>query len=70
MNLGALVTRSSRKDLPNFKLMSVAKAFGVKLDESLLHDANYDIKITRELFYKLVEALSHDSNHGKNERLA
>ena len=68
MNLGALVTRSSRKDLPNFKLMSVAKAFGVKLDESLLHDANYDIKITRELFYKLVEALSHDSNHGKNER--
>ena len=68
MNLGALATLTSRKELPNFKLMSVAKAFGVRLDETLLHDAHYDIKITRELFYKLMETLSDGRDHKQNGR--
>ena len=37
-------------NMPNFKLMSVAKEVGIAIDESNLHDANYDILITRAVY--------------------
>ena len=43
----------SRPSLPNVKLMTVAKEMGIKIDESRLHDATYDIELTREIYYKL-----------------
>jgi DNA polymerase III epsilon subunit-like protein len=43
-----------RSTFPNFKLETVAKSFGINLDESKLHGALYDTKITRELFYKVI----------------
>lgn len=42
-----------RHTLPDFKLVTVAKHFGIEWDESSAHDALYDIRKTRELFYAL-----------------
>lgn len=39
--------------MENFKLHTVAKELGISIDESKLHDAEYDIEITREI-YKLI----------------
>ncbi len=39
--------------MENFKLMTVARAVGIEIDESKLHDAKYDIELTRSI-YKIV----------------
>jgi len=44
-----------RHDMVNFKLMTVAAALGIKVDENKLHDAQYDIDLTRSI-YKIVTA--------------
>ena len=44
---------AQRTLMPNFKLMTVAKQVGIEVDESKLHDALYDIELTREV-YKIV----------------
>lgn len=43
-----------RADMENFKLMTVAKEMGIEIDESKLHDATYDIELTRLIYYKVV----------------
>lgn len=53
MVLAAAKLMNERATMINFKLMTVAKQLGIKLDESKLHDAFYDIKITREIHLKL-----------------
>ncbi|KKM25630.1 hypothetical protein LCGC14_1593020 [marine sediment metagenome] len=40
--------------LENYKLVTVAKYFGIEYEE---HDALEDIKVTREVFYKMLEYL-------------
>ena len=45
--------RNERSKLENFKLKTVAKYFGMQIDETRLHDAAYDIAITRDLYYKI-----------------
>ena len=40
-----------RNDMENFKLMTVAKTMGIEIDENKLHDATYDIELTRDIFY-------------------
>lgn len=52
-----LLQNNERSSMPDFKLGTVAKRFGVEVDESKQHDALYDIEITRELFYKLREKI-------------
>jgi DNA polymerase-3 subunit epsilon len=42
-----------RVGMENFKLMTVARAVGIEIDESKLHDAQYDIELTRTV-YKIV----------------
>jgi DNA polymerase-3 subunit epsilon len=42
-----------RVAMENFKLMTVARAVGIEIDESKLHDAQYDIELTRTI-YKIV----------------
>lgn len=42
-----------RQDMVNFKLMTVAAALGIKVDDTRLHDARYDIDLTRSI-YKIV----------------
>lgn len=44
-----------RQDMTNFQLKTVAAALGIKVDESKLHDATYDIDLTRWI-YKIVTA--------------
>lgn len=45
--------RRERASLENFKLHTIAKRFGITVDDNRLHDAQYDIGLTRDLYYKL-----------------
>lgn len=44
---------SRRHEMENFKLATVAKFMGINVDDEALHDAFYDIYLTREI-YKLM----------------
>ena len=48
-----------RHTMPNFKLMSVAREVGISIDASKLHDANYDILITRAV-YNIVSGIDFE----------
>lgn len=45
---------SERKLMPNFKLSSVAKQLGIVVDDDSLHDAFYDIELTRESYQRII----------------
>ncbi len=49
-----------RSSLNNFKLATVAKVLGLEFDEASMHDALYDIELTRELFYLLRDRVRKD----------
>ena len=51
--LAAQYLLNRRLGMPDFKLMSVASELGIEVDQSKLHDALYDIYLTREV-YKIV----------------
>lgn len=42
-----------RSHMPNFKLCTVAQAFGIKIEEEKLHDAMYDIYLTYEIYRRI-----------------
>ncbi len=42
-----------RNNMPDFKQSTVAKYLGVNVDDSLLHDANYDLTLCREIYNKV-----------------
>lgn len=42
-----------RHHMEDFKLKTVAKQLGIEVDESKLHDASYDIYLTRQMFNML-----------------
>ena len=42
-----------RPYMANFKQMSVAKALGITIDESRLHDASYDIELSQQIYDKV-----------------
>ena len=42
--------KDKRHEMENFKLMTVARQMGIEVDESQLHDALYDVKLTREIY--------------------
>lgn len=46
--------KDRRSLMPNFKLDSVAKALEIELDEDELHDAFYDVKLTRQIYRQLL----------------
>ena len=48
-----------RKAMPNFKLMTVARELGIDVDESRLHDALYDIELTRAV-YRIVTGIDYE----------
>lgn len=43
-----------RTEMPDFKLHTVAKQLGFEVDDTKLHDAMYDMELTRKMFYKIV----------------
>lgn len=45
-----------RRNMPSFKLKRVAEEVGIVVDESRLHDASYDVHLTREI-YNIVTGL-------------
>lgn len=54
-SIDALVIASNylqdvRKDLPDFKLHTVAKYLGIEIDETKLHNATYDNHITKSIY--------------------
>lgn len=55
MNMAAIKFMETREVFANFKLMTVAKAAGIEIDNNKAHDAMYDIEITKKLFYKLIQ---------------
>jgi DNA polymerase III subunit epsilon len=65
--LSSYVLREERAKLQDFKLKTVAKYLGITVDETKLHDARYDIGLTREIFYKLPQ-YGQESN--RQDRLA
>lgn len=46
---------SQRADMPDFKQETVARALGIDLESEKLHDAAYDIFITREIYKRLTQ---------------
>lgn len=45
-----------RREMPSFKQSRVAKELGIMIDEARLHDASYDVELTREI-YRIVTGL-------------
>lgn len=43
--------KSVRSKIENFKLSTVCDFVGLKVDSKRLHDADYDIELTRDLYY-------------------
>ena len=48
------VLMNIRPYMPNFKLGTVAKTFGIKFDENELHDAMIDIRLTIQIFNRIL----------------
>lgn len=42
-----------RADMENFKQGTVAKTFGIAIDDSKLHDALYDIEVCKAIYDKV-----------------
>lgn len=41
---------SRRTSMPNFQLHTVAETLGLEIDQTKLHDALYDVELTREVY--------------------
>ena len=46
--------KEERSKFPNFKLSTVAKALGIVVDETKLHEALYDSILTRSIYRKTI----------------
>lgn len=53
MVMASFKLRKVRHELTDFKQSTVAKYFGIEIDESKLHDAKYDIEICIKIFKML-----------------
>jgi DNA polymerase III subunit epsilon len=53
MVLASFFLRSNRQNVENFKLSTVCKWLEIEVDETGLHDALYDIKLTMQLYEKV-----------------
>lgn len=53
MVLATAYLAERRPEMENFKLSTVAKFMGINVDDEALHDAFYDIYLTREI-YKII----------------
>lgn len=56
MVLAAQALMPQRHEMPNFKLHTVAAAFGHSVTEDKLHDALYDIELTRNIYHSILKA--------------
>jgi len=64
MLVWAQILQPVRAELSNFKLASVARYCGIKVDDNRLHDSLYDIELTRDLWLSAREII----NRGNHEQ--
>lgn len=57
MNLAQYVLQEERSEIENFRQNTIAEYLHIRVDESKLHTALYDAKITRKIFNKLEERI-------------
>ena len=50
MALASEYLEPRRPSMPNFQLHTVAQTLGLEVDESKLHDASYDVLLTRQIY--------------------
>ena len=55
MSFAAIGLMRRRPSLDNFKLLTVAEALGLEIDEERSHDALYDVELAREVFHMLLD---------------
>jgi len=60
MGLASVVLMRERPDICGYKLVTLAEAMGLHVDEDAVHDAVYDAELTRQLFPRLVERMGGD----------
>lgn len=61
MLIWAQILRQERSALTNFKLATVAKHCGISVDDSRLHDSQYDIDLTRQLWLSACNLMQPDN---------
>jgi DNA polymerase-3 subunit epsilon len=54
MLIAAFTVMGERANFDDFKLDTVARHFGIDVQDSALHDAMYDVIVTRDLYYKIL----------------
>jgi len=57
MTLAGVFLQDERAEMPNFKLRAVAEALGLEMDATKLHDALYDVQLTRAAYYRCMGAM-------------
>lgn len=62
MYLASEKLKHIRHTLPNFKLGTIAKHFGLNLSEDSLHDSLYDIQITKQIYTILTNKTSNSES--------
>lgn len=55
MQIAMYIFQDQRHEMENFKLITVAKFVGLVADADKNHDALYDAKLTRDLYYELTK---------------
>lgn len=63
MLVWAQILQTKRAELANFKLATVARHCGIEVDDDRLHDSQYDIDLTRQLWFAALEII----DRGKDE---
>lgn len=53
MLLAAHQLMGQRQNMENFKLHTVCKRMGIAVDDEMLHEALYDVELTKKLYYLL-----------------
>lgn len=54
LSLASEYLKHIRHEMPNFKLKTVAKALGIKIEDDKLHGAMYDIILTKKIYWSMI----------------
>jgi len=60
MTLAAEHLKEDRHKIPNFRLSTVAHWLGINVDESKLHEASYDIELTKRIYHMVTGHLTEE----------
>lgn len=55
-SLASFHLQDERSKMVNFKLFSVAEKLGIQVDKTQLHDAEYDVWLTVQIYYKIQQS--------------